>query len=228
MNKKQLIFVWVMVLLLSGCITVKVSKTPRIIMPEPIVFEGREYVSYNDLDNNIVIKKDFDGDGRVETLVGFWAETDPKLRIPQSLIVIGSEEKGKFFPELVIPGNDYFSRVELKDIDSDGLSEILFWSGGGAHYTSLDIYKYNKCKIRNLFSNGSACGVETQKNPFTIKIYREDFDNPKWCYAMETNKYEIWQWDGKKLSYNKALSTTKLMTEEEAQDESYHKLYMRE
>lgn len=233
MSKKQLIVAFVSALLLVGTAIAAESEIIRgvSVMPKKFMFDNKEYVIDYDfnLARHITIKYDFDGDKNIETLVGFQGQTNDDDKSLVSFIVLGNESNGKFKGVIhKIIGNDRFDNIELEDIDKDGLSEIIFWSAGGAHYTSIDIYKYTKGEMKLMFSNGSACGVETQKNPFTIKIYREDFNNPKWCYAMETNKYEIWQWDGKRLDCNKVLSTAKLMTEEEAQEESYNKIYMRE
>lgn len=191
------------------------SNSASFATPQPIItkdasamaktfrFEDRDYV-VSVSQEPITIKYDFDGDGNIETLVGFQGETDPKLKAPLSFIALIKDENGKPNLDFITAGNDYFSKVELKDVDKDGLLEILFWSAGGAHYTNLDIYKYTHGKMNKLFSNGSACKVSVEdKTPFAIKIGREKWNNPNWSYAAGTDLWEIWEWNSKEFVKNK-------------------------
>lgn len=241
MNKNQFFYCIIIILLLNGCIHLvhkervvndSLEETNSIganiigsyFEDEVVSLYGKEY-SVDDNPRQIGINYDFDRDGKKELLIGFQGISKDSTKTSLSFLIAYGE--GHKILQ-IFNGNDRFVDVELVDIDSDSIKEIIFHSAGGAHYSSIDIYKYHKGSFKLIFSNGSSCGFETQEDPFVIKIYREEFDNPKWCYAMETNRYEIWKWDGKKLSYNKALSTSKLITEEEAQEESYHKLFMKE
>ena len=158
-----------------------------------------------------IIRCDFDGDGRIETLIGFQGRTDDDVGVPASFIAIGREKNGKFNTEIILDGNDRFSAIDLSDIDKDGLYEIVFWSGGGAHHTDLDIYKYSKGKMNRLFRNGSACEVLVENNPYyyRIKIGVDKLDDPKWCYAEGTDTFQVYDWDGNKFAYNKKLRTAK-------------------
>lgn len=81
---------------------------------------GWEYIVRAD-ENNIVIKQDFNGDIQPEMLLGFKAYCDPKVQAPASFVLLGKEEMGKFVSRYIIKGNDRFRRVELTDIDKDGL-----------------------------------------------------------------------------------------------------------
>ncbi len=180
-------------------------------MPKKFVFEGRSFIVSNDFNtgNSITLTGDFAGDGKTGTLMGFQAVSDDEEKQAVDFIALIVENKIK--PGIIISGADYFNKIELKDIDKDGLPEILFWSQGGAHCTNLDIYKYSKGKMKQLFSNLSPCGIDfIDINPPTIKIARERWDKSGWSYGTANGDYlwEVWQWDGKIFQYRRNLSTT--------------------
>jgi hypothetical protein len=181
------------------------------IIPHVFIFEGHRYRVDTEFaaGRAVTIQQDFDGDGKAETLLGFQARTDDEVGVPGSFIMLGHKTQNKFIPEIIRKGHDYFHKVELKDTDSDGRSEILFWSGRGAHYTDLDIYKYVKGEIKQFFSKGSACGVQIiEGKSFRIKVFHEKFDVPNWNYTQRTDRWEIWEWDGRQFVFNEGLSTT--------------------
>jgi len=196
------------------------------IMPQSFEFEGAKYNVSTDFnpEPNMTIKHDLDNDGQAETIVGFQSRnTDGE--IPVSFMAIGKEKNDTLDLEYIIPGNDYFDKIELKDMDSDGLYEIIFWQSGGAHYTNLDILKYRKGKMERLFSDGSACAVyiEGDSYPYKIKVGREKWDDKDWCYAAGTDSFEAYTWNGTRFSYNTKLSTSRLIGEKGADD-----LYVKE
>jgi len=173
--------------------------------------DGCEYVVSSDYsaENNVVIKQDLNGDMQPDILLGFQAYSGPKVKAPASFMVLGKEEKGKFILQHIIQGNDRFDKVELVDIDKDGSDEIVFWSGGGMHYTTLRIYRYNDAKLKCLFANGSACGIKFEPTGAipAIRVGRANWDKEGWCYADEP-LWEVWEWKGKRFQYNRPQSTT--------------------
>ena len=189
-------------------------------MPQIFTFKGYKYQivdNFNDNESNVTIKYDFDNDGDIEWLIGFQVASNDDVKVPASFLVLGKYNKAKFIPIVILQGNDYFNKIQLEDINKDGMSEILFWSSGGAHYTSLGIYQYRKGKMKQIFSNGSACGVDfyNGSGSVTIKIGRAQLEKPNWSYASGDYLWEVWQWDGRKFAYNKKLSTSRLIREGE-------------
>lgn len=191
---------------------------PRVIngvsaMERKFVFEKQQFTISNTLSpyNNVTIRADFDGDRTIETLVGFQAFTyDYDFKVPVAFIAIGKEVRGRFAHKLRM-GNEYFKQIELYDVDNDGNPEILFWSEGGAHFVTLDIYKYEKGSLRQIFGNASACTIEFLKDPKkpAVRIGRERWDDPEWSYTSGDFLYELWEWDGREFKYNEESSTSK-------------------
>jgi hypothetical protein len=183
------------------------------VMDKKFSFENQAYTLSDSLSPylNITIRADFDGDRRQETLVGFQAYAyTSDFKVPVAFIAIGKEVRGRFDPELLM-GNEYFKRIELYDIDGDKLPEILFWSEGGAHFVTLDIYKYQRGALQRIFGNASACSIEFEKDPKKprIKIGREQWEKTEWTYKSGNFAYEIWEWDGSEFRYDEDSSTSK-------------------
>lgn len=210
MIREGLIFIAVMLLVVSlQASEISVTKDASI-MPQSFEFEGKRYNVSNDfnVERNITIRHDLDQDGQIETIIGFQAR-NVKDEIPISFIVIGKEKNDELEPEYVIPGNEYFYTIELKDVDNDGLNEIIFWQNGGVHYTSLNILKYHNHTLKSLFSDGSACsiGIEGDVYPYKIKVGREQWEKEGWCYATGEPLWQVYVWNGKKFIFSKELST---------------------
>ncbi|MEI8348672.1 MAG: hypothetical protein WCI77_00825 [Candidatus Omnitrophota bacterium] len=224
MNKKQLLFVCILgiaVIRLDAAGSAVISDAST--MPKNFVFEKIKYKisQHINFGKNITIQHDLDGDGMVETIVGLQAVADQEgvqEQFPRSFLIMGSDTGDRLALHYIIPGNDYFEKLELKDMDGDGLSEIVFWQTGGDHYTSLDIYKYHKGNIKRIFHDGSSCSVriEGYNYPYKIKVGREKWDEQEWCHAQGTERYEAYIWNGKKFVYRERLSTSKLVGEEAA------------
>jgi len=185
-------------------------------------YDGYEYIVSDDYraEDNVAIRQDLNGDMQPEILLGFQAYSGPKVKAPASFMILGKEENGKFVFRHIVQGNDRFGKIELIDVDKDGFDEIAFWSGGGMHYTTLQIYSYEDAKLECLFANGSACGVkfEIVDDISTIKIGRANWDKDGWCYADEP-LWEVWKWNGEQFQYNEAQSTTSQSASEQTETE---------
>jgi tetratricopeptide (TPR) repeat protein len=86
------------------------------------------------------------------------------------------------------------------------------------HYTNIAIYGYKNGELYEIFENGSACLVETDfkaKRPM-IKVGRENWEQEGWCYATGEPLWQVYVWNGKEFVYNKKLSTTPEISEQEA------------
>ena len=174
--------------------------------------DGWEYFIDNDYraKNNVVTKQDLNGDMSPEILLGFQAYSGPEVKVPSSFLVLGKEKNGEFIIQYMVQGNDRFEKVELIDIDKDGFNEIVFWSGGGMHYTTLRIYKYADTNLECLFDNGSACGIDFEMTGGVpaIKVGRANWDKEGWCYADEP-LWEVWMWNGEEFVIVKNKSSKK-------------------
>ena len=187
------------------------------LMPKVFRYDGRKYTVDKE-EKNLAIQYGVDGKGGIDTIIGFQGRTHDSDAVPQSFLSIGKIIKGKYKQMFLIAGNDYFDKIELKNLPNDGKRAILFWTGGGAHHTDLDIYQYSQGRIKHLFSDGSACemNIEESAGVFKVRIGREKFDDPKWSYAQGTDRFEVWEWNGKGFSYNQKASTSRLIGRDKA------------
>ncbi|MFA5088434.1 MAG: hypothetical protein WC552_05305 [Candidatus Omnitrophota bacterium] len=221
-------FITTAVLLVLACVSGPAASEETVLLPDSFQLEGYSYCPGTK--EMIAVRHDFNGDGQMETLVGFQGYTDDEGSVPASFVMMGTEQDNKIKPMFILRGSDYFDKVELKDIDADGVPEIAFWSGGGAHYTDLDIYKYTDGGIKKIFSNGSACPVEFDDTTgfVRIKIGRERWDKPDWSYASGENLLEVWEWNGKEFQFKPNLSSVKKPLSESEGPQGYIDSYQSE
>lgn len=113
----------------------------------------------------------------------------------------------------------YFIDAELVEITQDNLPDLIVYGHGGMHCEYLQIYTYREGKLTCLFDKGSPAGIEFKfdenYNP-QIWIGRENWQDPKWCYATSKRLWEVHVWNGKSFEYSKELSTSPLLSQEEA------------
>ncbi len=145
-------------------------------------------------------------------VVGFQARTADSVSVPTSFIALGKKNGEKFKYLQYLSGNDYYSKLELHDLASDGISEIFFWSTGGAHHQDLDVYKIHNKKLEKIFTAGSACGLDELKDGrgrlSAIKIYFGKLDVPGWSYAdCPSDRYTVWKWEKDKFIFDKKQSS---------------------
>jgi hypothetical protein len=187
------------------------------LMPKVFRYDGKKYAVDKE-GKNLAIQYGIDGKGGIDTIIGFQGRTHDSDAVPQAFLSIGKIIKDKYKQRFLIAGNDYFDKIELKDLNRDGKKEILFWTGGGAHHTNLDIYQYSQGRMKRIFSDGSAClmSIDESAAVFKVRIGREKFDDPKWSYAQGTDRFEVWEWNGKGFAYNQKASTSKLIGRDKA------------
>jgi hypothetical protein len=151
-------------------------------------------------ERTMTLKDDLDGDGKIETVIGFQGVTSDSIA-GLSFVALGREVNGKFTPEVFVSGNDRFDNIEFKDVDGDKVNEIVFWSSGGMHFVSLDIYKMTNTGLKVLLRKGSAAGVDIEGDsfPYKIKVGKEKWEEPDWSYTKGTDRFEVYEWDGKEF-----------------------------
>ena len=196
------------------------------LIPQQIEWEGTIYnlAAWED-EHKGVRYGDFDGDGVDEMIASFRCSPEG-TEYPQPFHLIYDVIDGK--PKLVktiAPDNNYLGEIRIIDLEKDGKKEIAIFTHGGAHYTSLLIYKYEQGEYKCIFDNGSACGVKfMDKTPIpSIKIGRANWDSKvkledgteiNWSYSAEP-LWEIHMWENGKFTYKPDLSSSKRLSEEE-------------
>ena len=150
-------------------------------------------------------------------VVGFQARTADTEGYPASFVLLGTKiAEGKFRPLQYMSGNDYFNKIEMYDLDANGVGKIFLWSSGGAHYQDLGVYEIYDKKLIQIFDAGagSACGIDELKDSrghfSAIKIYREKLDVPGWSEAdCPSDRYEFWTWQKWRFVFDKKRSSVK-------------------
>ena len=199
------------------------------LIPQEIKWGGRTYVydpywkEYESLKYG-----DFDGDGEDEIVVSFMGQIKDSIsHISFYLIYDVVDGRTQLVKEIV--GREYLGEVRLIDLEKDGQKEIAIFSGGGAHSTSIYIYKYENGLYECIFKNGSACLVETDfeadrpiikvgRAKWGTKVLTESGEEINWSYASGLHGDSLWQvyiWNGKEFIYDEKLSTTPEISEKE-------------
>lgn len=206
MNKRYVLLLACLILCLS------ISCQTKDLIPSQFEYEGVKYTydpTFKEFES--IVKADIDGDSREETIVMFG--TREKAVIPFAFVFV----YGKDY-EFRIPLYDYPGKIEVIDIDGDGKKELFLYGHGGAHYTKLFVYKYERNRLHKIFENGSACPVEFDAKSKIIKVGRANWEEKDWCYASGEPLWEVYQWNGKEFEYKRELSTTEQISElEEAE-----------
>jgi len=207
MNKKQLIGAWITISLLTS-----LAYASENLIPLEFQYDGRHYKhdeGFKEFESSA--KADINGDSKEETIVMFQTRDDADT--PAAFAFIYGQDY-----EFRVPLHDYPGKIEAIDIDHDGKKELFLYSHGGMHYTKLFVFKDEGEKgLHKLFENGSACPVEFEfRNEVpTIKVGRADWNKEGWNYAGGEPLWEVYIWDGKEFVYDKKLSTTPIISEQE-------------
>lgn len=158
-------------------------------------------------------KVDLDGDGKKEVIT---VEDifDPKIGIVvESVITVSSSDKIKL-GNFSMP--ERFDKIDFISFNKDNSRQIAAWSNSGMHYTNLAIYGFRNGKLYSIFKNGSACLIEADfkaAKPL-VKVGRANWEQKGWSYGTGEPLWEVYQWDGKELKFNRELSTMGQISED--------------
>lgn len=164
------------------------------IMPKTFTFEGENYLVGESgyPARNSTIYFDIDNDGVIETLVGFQGQSQDEIRKKVSFLVFGELKDGNFIINQILNGNQNFEEVELKDIDGDGLFEIIFWSSDLetqiGRRSDLAIYEVENGKLVKVFEIGNQVKIDAYFDATPPKIN---------TYTLNC---QTWEWDGEKFN----------------------------
>ena len=170
---------------------------------------------------------DLNNDGKKEIItVQRFFETIPitKESLPiqiNSDITIFKPDKSKV-GSFSIP--DHLDKVEFISLNKNGIKQIVAWSEGGMNYIGIAIYGYKDGGLYSIFKNGG-CGMEADFNAekpiikvgranWGAKVTQEDGTKTEWCYANEP-LWQVYVWNGKEFIYDKKLSSTSEISEDE-------------
>ena len=220
MNKKQLIVAWLIIIFLCP-LTSEADVSISDLIPAKIEYGGRIYLydsHWTDEEN--IVRGNLDNDPDEEVVVSFGTRTkdEEEVGIPVHFWQIYDLANAEYKPVKTTSANDYPGKIVLEDLNNDGRQEIVVFSHGGAHYTNVYIYQWQKEEYKEIWSNGSACGIVLgfDSSPSTIrvgypnfgaKVITEEGKEIEWSYASEP-LWQIYQWDGKRFVYSEKLSTT--------------------
>ena len=193
------------------------------LIPAQLEWEGRIYslVPWEELGKGVVYT-DINGDGVDEAVASFRASTPgEEYPVPQTFHLIYEFTEGK--PKLVktiVPLDEKLNEVKSVELPSkNGVRHraLAIFGHGGAHYTSLSVYKYINEDYELIFENGSACPVEVRDGEDSVSIWvgRANWDEEGWCYAIGEPLWQVYTWDGDAFIYNSELSTTREISEYE-------------
>jgi len=190
------------------------------LIPDLVEHEGSFYVRdkyWKEYEE--AIYADLDGDSEEELIVRFRTSGDESF--PTAITVIyGLNKDGRTIAKTIL-GGETPNNMELSDIDKDGIKDLILYDNCGNHYTLIMIYSYKDNDYKCIFENGTACyayEVNTKLDPARITIGREDWEKEDFSYMVSDTEslLEVWEWDGEKFTYSPSLSTSSLLTEEEA------------
>jgi hypothetical protein len=167
---------------------------------------------------------DLDGDG-IPEFVGRIQHAD-KESIPKSYTAIGRWQGKKFSLFMLIEGGEHPVGSSFADVTGDGRKELILYDQCGNHYTLLMIYTFMNGFGRCIFKNGTAtyvCSVESGTVPASIVIGRENWADTSYCYACSDSLSlrEVYVWNGKAFEYSPKLSTTPLIGERQALENTW-------
>ncbi|MFH1503813.1 MAG: VCBS repeat-containing protein [Candidatus Omnitrophota bacterium] len=207
----------IFVIFMSFLAIVSYAQSAGPVMPYKVEYQGKTFIRDNRWEDKEKIESiDIDGDGRNETIFRFCVNKEGRDK-PAAVTAIYKKDK----PIKVIFGGEFPKSMELRDIDGDGLKDIIVYDYCGNHYTLIMVYSYENGEYKCLFENGTPCyfyKVDTEASPARITIGRENWEDEEFCYANSEDKSlkEVYQWNGKEFKYSSKLSTTKLIGEKQA------------
>ncbi len=124
-----------------------------------------------------------------------------------ALVYGGSSQQRVLKAEL--PLRQYYLGCEVLTLGRE--SVLAIHGASGAHFHDLWVYRFQDDTPELLLAQGSAAGVDLQRDPVTgtsqVWVGVEDWSNPHWNYATGDRRLNVYTWDGKAFAFNDQLST---------------------
>lgn len=191
-----------------------------ITMPNQVEYNGRTYIHAEGWDEYEEIRyADIDGDARDEIIMRIKTYEDD---FPASFTLIyDKDDDGEYELKQTILNGETPKKMDIADIDYDGVQDIILYDHSGNHYTQLRVYSFRDGVYNCLFENGTACfkyDVMVSDKPTRILIGRENWDEEGFCYANSGERAleEVWEWNGAEFEYSPEHSTVRMIPEIEA------------
>lgn len=121
-----------------------------------------------------------------------------------SEVSVFSSDK-KYLDGFLVPGS--ITDIQFASLNKNGGKHLSILSIDGAHFDNIVVYEYKNAGLREIFADGSGCGIRTDfktKSP-TIAIGRPDLGED-WTYADEP-LWANYVWDGKWFVFDKGSSS---------------------
>ena len=191
----------------------------ELSMPDQIEYNGRTFVHAEGGGAFEEIRyADIDGDARDEIIMRMKTYQDD---FPASFTLIYDDKDGEYELKETILNGESPKRMDVADINNDGIQDLILYDHSGNHYTQIRIYSFENGTYNCLFENGTACyiyDVKTDLIPVRIIIGRENWEDKEFCYANSGTKslLEVWRWNGTKFEYSSEHSTVRMIPEIEA------------
>ncbi len=189
--------------------------------PNVINYEGVKYVvpgePYDEYFSNYTA--DVDGDGEEELIVRVIGD-DEAYMIHNAFTLVYDIKGGEKVLAALFQNGEIPTRTEIKDVDKDGVADIIAYGNSGNHCTSVAIYRYSGGRYEEIFSNATPCflfEVDTEKDKTMITVGRENWDNEDFCYGNsdELSLKEVYVWNGEEFEYAPDMSNVEAVGIEE-------------
>lgn len=170
---------------------------------------------------------DLNENGKTDYIIGVQLFDGPD-KIPFGMILIAEKEARKLKTLYQVGAGDSFQKFQVVSIGDgkDAKTWLLVWGTSGAHHDELKIIAFQNGQFVRLLDKGSAAGVDfkySDKGGPQVWIGRENWADPNWNYADGKRLWEVYQWEASQFAYEKALSTSPLLSEFEAVQEVVEK-----
>jgi len=160
------------------------------------------------------IDLDMDGDFELITVEqkSVMIKDSKELPTEAKIMVFSPDGKPNTFS---IP--DKIKNIEFISLNKDGKKQIVAWSSGQGGYTNLAIYRYKYGRLSELFRNGSIFPIKAElaADKPTIKVGRANLEQKGDSFRSGEPLWQVYIWNGRRFIFNKKLSTTTEISEEE-------------